>query len=105
MQSFTHYFLHLVSPGIIAYIFFRTKWKKAYVLMMLAIMIDLDHLLATPIFEVCRCSINFHPLHSYWAIAIYVLLLFFKKTRVVSVGLLLHIMADSVDCIFSSWNC
>jgi hypothetical protein len=105
MQSFTHYFLHLVSPGIIAYIFFRTKWKKAYVLMMLAMMIDLDHLLATPIFEVCRCSINFHPLHSYWAIAIYVLLLFFKKTRVVSVGLLLHIMADSVDCIFSSWNC
>lgn len=61
-------------------------------------LIDLDHLLATPIFSPGRCSINFHPLHSYWAIAVYVLLLIPKKTRLIGLGLVIHIIADTVDC-------
>jgi hypothetical protein len=44
-------------------------------------LVDLDHLLATPIFEAGRCSINFHPLHSYIAIAVYFILLLFKKSH------------------------
>lgn len=61
-------------------------------------LIDLDHLLASPIFEPDRCSINFHPLHSYYAIAIYTLLLVPKKTRILGIGLKIHIIADSIDC-------
>ena len=66
--------------------------------MILGMLIDLDHLLATPIFSPNRCSINFHPLHSYWAIAIYFILLIPKKTRLIGLGLVIHILADTVDC-------
>jgi hypothetical protein len=66
--------------------------------MIATMLIDLDHLLATPIFDPGRCSINFHPLHSYWALAVYVVLLFFKKTRIIAVGLLFHLFTDFLDC-------
>jgi len=60
--------------------------------------IDLDHLIANPIYDSERCSINFHPLHSYYAIGIYVLMLIPKKVRVIAIGLLVHIIADWIDC-------
>lgn len=66
--------------------------------MVLGMLIDLDHLLASPIFSANRCSINFHPLHSYYAIAVYVALLIPKKTRLVGLGLVIHILADTADC-------
>ncbi len=61
-------------------------------------LIDLDHLLATPVFDPNRCSINFHPLHSYYAIACYFILLIPKKSRILAIGLLIHLIADSIDC-------
>jgi len=61
-------------------------------------LVDLDHLLASPIFDPTRCSINFHPLHSYLAIFVYFTGLFFTKTRIIALGLLLHMLADLVDC-------
>jgi hypothetical protein len=63
-------------------------------------LVDLDHLLATPIFNEYRCSIDFHPLHSYVAIGFYLLGLFFKKTRVLAIALLFHMFTDFVDCLF-----
>ena len=66
--------------------------------MVATMLIDLDHLLATPIFDPNRCSINFHPLHTYWAIGLYVILLIPKKTRLIGIGLVIHIIADSADC-------
>ncbi|HET8804217.1 MAG TPA: DUF6122 family protein [Aequorivita sp.] len=98
LQTLVHYTLHLLVPGLIAYIFFRKEWKKAWLIMLATMLIDVDHLLATPIFETHRCSINFHPLHTYWAMAIYVALLFFKKTRIIAVGLLFHMLTDYIDC-------
>ena len=62
-------------------------------------LVDLDHLLANPIFDPNRCSISFHPLHSYIAIGIYFVGLFFKKTRIVAIALLLHMFADWLDCL------
>ena len=70
--------------------------------MLATMLIDVDHLLADPIFSPNRCSINFHPLHSYWAIVIFVFLAYFKKTRIIGVGLLLHIITDSIDCLWMS---
>lgn len=69
--------------------------------MLATMIIDLDHLLADPVFDPDRCSINFHPLHSYWAMLFYFLLLFFKKTRIIAAGLLFHLFTDFIDCI---WN-
>ncbi len=62
-------------------------------------LIDLDHLLAIPVFNPERCSINFHPLHSYVAIVVYFLMLIPKKTRILGLGLCIHILADWVDCL------
>ncbi|SDS21264.1 hypothetical protein SAMN05216503_2340 [Polaribacter sp. KT25b] len=99
MIKFTiHYFLHFLAPLLISYFFFRDNWKKVYLIFLLSMLVDLDHLLANPIFEKNRCSINFHPLHSYIAIAIYFLGLFFKKTRILAIALLLHMLTDFIDC-------
>ncbi len=66
--------------------------------MLATMLIDVDHLFATPIFDPGRCSINFHPLHTYWAMIVYVVLLFFKKTRIIAIGLLFHMFTDFIDC-------
>ncbi|MCC1484942.1 DUF6122 family protein [Winogradskyella immobilis] len=97
-QSIIHYGIHFGFPLIIALLFFKKNWKKAYLIMFLGILIDLDHLLANPVFDANRCSINFHLLHRYYAIGIYLLLSVIKKTRLIGLGLIIHIFADSVDC-------
>lgn len=66
--------------------------------MLATMLVDVDHLLATPLFDPTRCSINFHPLHTYWAMGVYVLLFFFRKTRIIAVGLLFHMLTDYIDC-------
>lgn len=68
-------------------------------------LIDLDHFAALPIFDAKRCSIGFHPLHSFYVIPVYILLLFFPKTRIISIGILFHIFTDTIDCIWSFTNC
>ncbi|MDN3723803.1 DUF6122 family protein [Aequorivita sp. SDUM287046] len=98
LQTLVHYTLHLLVPGLIAYIFFRREWKKAWLIMLATMLVDVDHLLATPIFDPGRCSINFHPLHTYWAMAVYIVMLFFRKTRIIAVGLLFHMLTDYIDC-------
>lgn len=97
-----HYGIHFGLPLAIALLFFKSKWKMAYVIMISAMLIDLDHLLATPIFEVNRCSINFHPLHTYYAMIVYAILLFFSKTRILGIGLAIHLLADAIDCLMMS---
>ncbi len=105
MQQLVHYFLHFVFPGLIAYLFYRSNWKKVYAIMLLTMLIDIDHLMANPVFDACRCSVGFHPLHSYMAIGIYFILLLPLKTRIIAIGLLMHIGTDAIDCIFSFQNC
>lgn len=61
-------------------------------------MIDLDHFLADPMYAPDRCSLEVHPLHGVIATAVYVALLAPRRTRVVAVGLLLHIALDGIDC-------
>lgn len=100
MQSISHYGCHFLLPLVVALIWYKQNWKTAYLIMIAGMLIDLDHLLANPIFDPNRCSINFHPLHSYYALIIYILFLFFKKTRLIGLGLVIHIIADVVDCSF-----
>ena len=66
-----HMTAHLLLPAVAARIFFPNRWLFAWLIMMATMAVDLDHLLADPIFDPERCSIGFHPLHSYIAIGIY----------------------------------
>ena len=93
-----HYGIHFILPIIIGLVFFKEHRLKITMILLAGIILDLDHLWADPIFDPSRCSINFHPLHTYWAIASYFLLLFFSKTRVLGIAFLIHILADTVDC-------
>ncbi|CAM3339887.1 DUF6122 family protein [Zobellia roscoffensis] len=93
-----HYGIHFIVPIVVGWYFYKEYRVKAIVILLAGILIDVDHLLATPIFAPDRCSVGFHPLHSYWAIAIYVGLLFFKKTRIYGLALMIHIVADITDC-------
>ena len=81
LQPFVHYGIHFLVPLLIALIFFKNDWIKAFLIMIATMLIDLDHLLASPIFDANRCSINFHPLHSYYAIGLYIVLPFIKKNK------------------------
>ena len=69
---------------------------------MSTMLVDLDHLLANPIYDPTRCSIGFHPLHTEIPIFIYLLLSFFPKTRLIGLGLLIHMALDSIDCQFTN---
>jgi len=60
--------------------------------------VDLDHLLANPIYDPQRCSIGFHPLHGILAITIYLLLCFIPRTRLIGIGLTIHMALDFLDC-------
>lgn len=69
-------------------------------------LVDLDHLFATPIFQANRCSIAFHPLHSIYAITFYAILLFLRKPyKIIGLGLLLHMLSDSIDCLWMFHKC
>ncbi len=98
LQFVIHYSLHFLFPGLLAYLLFRDNWKRAWLIMIATMIVDLDHLLAEPIFDPGRCSIEYHVLHSYWAIACYFVLLIFPKMRIVALGLLFHMLTDTIDC-------
>ena len=100
LQTLIHYSLHFLFPGLIAWLFFRLEWKKTWLILLATMLVDLDHLLANPIFEANRCSINFHPLHTYYAMGVYFLFLWHPKTRVIGIGLLFHMLTDYQDCLW-----
>ncbi len=68
--------------------------------MLATMIVDLDHLLASPMFDPNRCSIGFHPLHSYPAIFCYLAMALIPKSRIVGVGLLIHMALDGIDCFW-----
>lgn len=100
LRFLTHYGMHFLVPGIIAYLFFKDNWLKVWFILIATMLIDLDHLLANPVFDTDRCSINFHSLHTYWAAMLYVTLLFYRKTLIVAIGLLFHLLTDALDCLW-----
>lgn len=99
IRALSHLLLHLVVPGAVAWIFFRARWRRAWLVMLLTMAVDLDHLLADPIYDPGRCSIGFHPLHAYAMIPVYLLLCLPPPTRLVGVGLVIHMALDGADCL------
>jgi hypothetical protein len=98
LRFFVHYGIHFIVPFLIGFYFFKEHRLRIILILLSGILIDVDHFIASPIFDTNRCSIDFHPFHSYWAIGVYVLLMSFRKTRIVGIALLIHILADAVDC-------
>ena len=99
LQSIVHYGLHFLLPVAIAYIFYRPSWIRIALILLATMAVDLDHLLSQPIFDATRCSVGYHLLHQPLAIICYAILLLFPRARVVSIGLLLHMLTDKIDCI------
>jgi len=66
--------------------------------MVATMLVDLDHLVATPIYDPGRCSIGFHPLHQPALIMLYLVLCFIPKTRLIGLGLTIHMLLDAIDC-------
>ncbi len=98
LRSVFHLALHALVPLMVAVTFFRSNWKRAWLIMLATMLVDLDHLLADPIYDPDRCSIGYHPLHTAPAIAAYVLLTLPRTTRLVGLGLVIHMALDAVDC-------
>ena len=111
-----HIALHFVVPFLVAIIFYKKRWKNAMLLMILTMIVDLDHLLADPIYDPNRCSIGFHPLHTTIPIFVYVLMflipLLYQKyatktdapssmriIHLLGLGLLIHMFLDWTDCL------
>jgi hypothetical protein len=95
-----HLSLHFIIPGMVARWAFAERWKIAWFIMVLINIVDLDHLLADPIYAPNRCGIGFHPLHSYLAIVAYLVMTAIAKTRLLGLGLVIHMALDGLDCIW-----
>jgi len=94
-----HALLHVIVPGVLALSFWRQRWWQSWLLLLAALVIDVDHLLAEPIYDPLRCSIGFHPLHTWPALVLYLLLLGHPRTRLLAVGLVIHLGLDAGDCL------
>ncbi len=112
-----HIVLHFVVPLLIALSFYRKRWRKVTVILIATMVVDLDHLLADPVYDPERCSIGFHPLHTVPAIVLYGMLFILplilgrkaddwelKSTiemlHLIGLGLLIHMVLDGLDCLF-----
>ena len=93
-----HITLHFLVPALLAGVFFRKNWVVAFTLMAVTMIVDIDHILANPIYQPSRCSIGFHPLHQIWFIVLYIALCFLPKTRLIGLGLSVHMALDAIDC-------
>ena len=97
-----HLILHAAAPAAVAGIAYRRTFLRAWLIMLATMLVDVDHLLADPIFDPNRCSIGFHPLHTGWAAIVYVLLVCVPNpwVRAIGLGCLWHLVTDRVDCAF-----
>jgi len=112
-----HLALHLLVPLLVALVFFRKQWRHVTLVLIGTMLVDLDHLLADPIYDPMRCSIGFHPLHTLPAIAVYLAMFLLPcflaprrhgRRRSVTgkahllqwtgLGLLIHMALDWSDC-------
>ena len=92
LREVIHYGIHLLLPFFIGILAFPGRRLKVILVLLSGLFIDLDHFLADPVFDPNRCSIGLHPF------TIYIALLIPRRTRIVGLGLSIHILADSADC-------
>lgn len=94
-----HLLLHILVPIALARLFCPAQWQRASLMMLTTMLVDLDHLLAVPMYDPDRCSINVHPLHLWPTWLLYGLMAVVPKTRWVGIGLCSHMLLDASDCV------
>jgi len=111
-----HIALHFIVPLLVALVFYSSRWRNTTLILIATMMVDVDHLLADPIYDPDRCSIGFHPLHTTPAIAIYAALFVLpvvirrraggpelhpraRVIHLIGLGLLIHMALDGMDCL------
>ena len=101
LQPFLHYGGHWLVPFLIARAIWPANWLRAGLVIASANLIDLDHLLADPIFDPNRCSIGFHLLHGWLAALGFAALLLVPRwwVRAFGIGALWHLAVDYGDCV------
>lgn len=97
-MAIIHLLLHVLVPGLVARLCFRERWQRAWLIMLATMAVDLDHLLADPVFDPGRCSIGFHPLHTLPLFPLYLVLAAVPRTRLIGLGLIIHMVLDGLDC-------
>nr|WP_051119710.1 DUF6122 family protein [Gillisia sp. CAL575] len=108
LQTIVHYSLHFLAIGAIAYWYDKKNWKRNWLILMATMLVDVDHVFATPLFDPNRCGIGYHPLHSEIAIVGYILGVFLLKNKILKlifIGLLFHMITDFIDCIWMFSKC
>ncbi|MCP4110939.1 MAG: hypothetical protein GY749_36360 [Desulfobacteraceae bacterium] len=95
-----HLVLHFLVPGITALTVWKDRRWKSWFIMVSTMIVDLDHLLADPVYDPARCSIGFHPLHSHISICAYIIMAAIPELRILGVGLLIHMGLDYLDCVW-----
>lgn len=130
-RALLHLLLHVVVPGIFARVLsgwpigagfqiriltrrFTGFWA-ILICLLLTMVVDVDHLLASPMYAPNRCSILFHPLHQSWAIVVYGVMVLWPLglklmanewryghglMAVLGMGLLIHMLLDGLDCLW-----
>ncbi len=116
IRSMVHMALHLTVPLFVALAFYRRYWRQAALILLATMVVDLDHLLADPVYDPTRCSIGSHPLHAVPAIVLYAVLCVLPvllrrradnpglrpvagTVHLIGLGLLLHMALDWSDCL------
>ena len=112
-----HLALHVLIPLLVARVVYRRRWALVALILISTMAVDVDHLLADPIYDPARCSIGFHPLHTLPAIAVYLCLFLLpflfhrsgdgrrwrsistaRAVQLLGLGLLIHMALDWSDC-------
>ena len=110
-----HIALHFAIPWLLALVIDKDRRFQTWLILVGTMAVDLDHLLADPIYDPSRCSIGFHPLHPVLMIGVYALMMTLpfvmgragvmkedSQRRVVfllGLGLVVHMILDGVDCL------
>ena len=102
LRSNLHLLLHVLIPALYAAAFHRARFWRTFAVLVATMLVDLDHLLADPIYDPNRCSIGFHPLHTAPAIGVFAAATLWSRVRLIAVGLLIHMLLDGVDCVWMS---
>jgi hypothetical protein len=91
--------LHFAVPALLVAVRYRKHAWQSYLLLMLGMIVDVDHLLANPVYDPMRCSMGFHPLHTWPFVVVYVVLSLVPRTRLIGIGLVIHMLLDTADCL------
>lgn len=97
LRPVLHIAAHFLVPAALSRCWPRGRRLRAWGVMVATMAVDLDHLLADPVYDPDRLSLGFHPLHAWALQPVYVLLALWPRTRLVGVGLVSHMALDGLD--------